>query len=595
MTSSTLYPPIVDTYMPIFLKSEEGTRCEIWFSYSPYMSEQCSYVQLTINDQKTNKTVLDTTIWPSGIAAFQVEQAQQGTKEFAMNLYRIVVDDANLRNGFQTQTYYRAQLRFISNEISNPTDMTKSYSEINKNLSSLSEWSTVTLLKCITEPVVQIYSLKSESEATGSIAINSPLLNISGSIVFQESGETETIKTCTLALEKAETGGLIEEVTLTLNQYDNGNNFNYKFKKLLEDGKYWLDVSYITKNGYSSLHNPDDAYQPRRRGLYINIQTSQGAAPSLSDIKITTDTENGRIIITAHNDADQNIAIVRSDSTSSFTNWEEVCIKSYTLGDKLYFEDRTIESGIWYKYNFQTIDKSTGARSNFPKNYIANPCMIIFNDTFLTIKEKQLKITFNSEVGSIGYNIQENKTDTIGSKYPWICRNGVIKYRSFPLSGLISYIDNNMTIAFYNPEAGEIQDININGLFYSKEDLFSQEVLELYQTYNLDNNINDYNDIILEKIFRDKVSDFLLDFKPRLFRNATEGNILVQLMNVSFTPNTGLKGLIYNFNCDAVEIDSCTIDNCDKYNIQAIGDIDIVPTVFEYKTLIEKVGQVYEI
>ena len=595
MTSSTLYPPIVDTYMPLFLKSDEGTKCEIWFSYSPYMSEQCSYVQVTINDQKTNKTVLDTAIWPTGIAAFQVEQAPPGTKEFAMNLYRIVIDDANLRNGFQTQTYYRAQLRFISNEIANPIDITKNYSEINKNLSSLSEWSTVTLLKCIIEPVVQIFSLKTESEEAGNIIINSPLLNISGSIVFQETGETETVKTCTLALEKAETEELIEEVTLTLNQYDNGNNFNYKFKTLLEDGKYWLDVSYITKNGYSSLYNPNDVYKPRHRGLYINIQTSQGETPSLSDIKITTDIENGRIIIRAYNDADQNIAIVRSDSTSSFTNWEEISIKSYTFGDKLYFEDRTIESGIWYKYNFQTIDESTGARSNFPNDYIANPYMIIFNDMFLTTEEKQLKISFNEEVGSISYNIQENKTDTIGSKYPWVRRNGAIKYRSFPLSGLISYMGNNLVVLFCDPETGELQDINKNGLFYSKEDLFPQEILELYQTYNLENNINDYNDIVLEKVFRDKVCDFLLTFKPRLFRSATEGNILVQLMDVNFTPNPALKGLIYNFNCNAVEIDECTIDNYNKYEIQTVGSVDIIPTSFEYKTLIEKVGQVYEV
>ncbi len=75
-------------------------------------------------------------------------------------------------------------------------------------------------------------------------------------------------------IPRNETEELIEEVTLTLNQYDNGNNFNYKFKTLLEDGKYWLDVSYITKNGYSSLHNPDDVYKSRHRGLYINIQTS---------------------------------------------------------------------------------------------------------------------------------------------------------------------------------------------------------------------------------------------------------------------------------------------------------------------------------
>jgi len=36
------------------------------------------------------------------------------------------------------------------------------------------------------------------------------------------------------------------------------------------------------------------------------------------------------------------------------------------------------------------------------------------------------------------------KIDTIGSKYPFIFRNGVVSYKEFPISGLISYLaDNN--------------------------------------------------------------------------------------------------------------------------------------------------------
>ena len=38
MASSALYPPIVDTYTPIFIENGLDTECKIWFSYSPYMS-----------------------------------------------------------------------------------------------------------------------------------------------------------------------------------------------------------------------------------------------------------------------------------------------------------------------------------------------------------------------------------------------------------------------------------------------------------------------------------------------------------------------------------------------------------------------------
>jgi hypothetical protein len=37
-------------------------------------------------------------------------------------------------------------------------------------------------------------------------------------------------------------------------------------------------------------------------------------------------------------------------------------------------------------------------------------------------------------------NTLENKIDTIGSRHPFIFRNGNVYYREFPISGLISYL-----------------------------------------------------------------------------------------------------------------------------------------------------------
>lgn len=627
MASSALYPPIVDTYTPIFIENGLGTICKIWFSYSPYMStdQYCNYVQVVINDQKTNKTVLNTDVWPTGIAAFKVEEADEGTKEFAMNLYYIKIDSSQLQEGFQTQTYYKAQLRFIDKNI-DPMQVTQSFSEMNKNLSSFSEWSTVTLLKCIKQPNVYVFSLKAEegsgqgTSLTDPLIISTPLLNISGQALFEE-GESETIKTYKLSLEKVATSGdesntseqIIETATLSTNYYDNSNSFKYKFKTILDNGLYWLDISYITKNGYDSTINPQDSYNPKKYGLYIQINANEGIAPPLSDISIVSDKDNGRIIINATVDdwqagKDVTIAIVRSSSNTRFKEWEEIYTELYHPGDKITFDDRTIESGVWYKYNFQVIDKS-GARSRFVDEsiYIPSPLMIVFNDVFLTAGDKQLKITLNNETGSLSYNLQESKTDTIGSQFPWIRRNGAIKYRTFSLSGLISYLGNNeMILKSSLDEPVEIEDSdgkisyaiadvieeNINGLFYSKDDLFPQEISELYQSYNLDNGITNYNDIMLEKVFRDKVIDFLLEDRPVLFRSATEGNILIRLMDLSFSPNTQLKNYIYSFGSTAVEIAECNFDNFHKYNIYDSGSIDIIVDTFDKCQIVERIGQI---
>lgn len=619
MSDITLYPPIVDTCTPVFL---QGDSCKIWFSYSPYMDslsdkeKEKLFMQVSINQQDTNKTVLSKDKWSTGSAVFKINSATEGTKEFAHNLSYVAIENSDIRNGFGTLQLYKAQLRFIYAETQDKAiTIANSFSATPYR----SEWSTVTLLKCIQEPQTFIFTLdtvlreEDGSSPTKPLIINTPLLNVSGQTKFQ-LGESETVKTYKLSLEtftisesgKIITEQVIETATLNTNYYDNSNSFKYKFKTMLDNGLYWLDISYITKNGYDSTVNSQNPFEPKKYGLYIQINANEGITPPLSDISIVSDKDNGRIIINATVDDQQTsedvtITIVRSSSSTRFKEWEEVYTALYHPKDKIIFDDRTIESGVWYKYNFQVVDKS-GARSRFIDEsiYKPSPLMIVFNDVFLTAGDKQLKITLNNETGSLSYNLQESKTDTIGSQFPWIRRNGAIKYRTFSLSGLISYLGNNEMILFSNSENSDtnieyqnnLAEKNINGLFYSKDDLFPQEVSELYQSYNLDNGITNYNDIMLEKVFRDKVIDFLLEDRPVLFRSATEGNILIRLMDLSFSPNTQLKNYIYSFGSTAVEIAECNFDNFHKYNIYDSGSIDITVNTFNECQIIERIGEI---
>ena len=619
MSDITLYPPIVDTCTPVFL---QGDPCKIWFSYSPYMDslsdeeKEKLFMQVSINQQDTNKTALSKDKWATGSAVFKVNSATEGTKEFAHNLSCVTIENSDIRNGFETLQLYKAQLRFIYAETQDKAlTIANSFSATPYR----SEWSTVTLLKCIQEPQTFIFTLdtvlreEDGSSPTNPLIINTPLLNVSGHTAFQY-GESETVKTYKLSLEtftisesgKIVTEQVIEAATLNTNYYDNSNSFKYKFKTMLDNGLYWLDISYITKNGYDSTVNSQNPFEPKKYGLYIQINANEGIAPPLSDISIVSDKDNGRIIINATIDDQQTsedvtITIVRSSSNTRFKEWEEVYTALYHPKDKITFDDRTIESGVWYKYNFQVVDKS-GARSRFIDESIYNPSplMIVFNDVFLTAGDKQLKITLNNEIGSLSYNLQESKTDTIGSQFPWIRRNGAIKYRTFSLGGLISYLGNNEMILFSNSGNSDtnieyqnnLAEKNINGLFYSKDDLFPQEISELYQSYNLDNGITNYNDIMLEKVFRDKVIDFLLEDRPVLFRSATEGNILIRLMDLSFSPNTQLKNYIYSFGSTAVEIAECNFDNFHKYNIYDSGSIDITVDTFNECQIIERIGQI---
>ena len=92
----------------------------------------------------------------------------------------------------------------------------------------------------------------------------------------------------------------------------------------------------------------------------------------------------------------------------------------------------------------------------------------------------------------------------------------------------------------------------------------------MYHDYNVENEITPLYDYVYERDFREKVMQFLQSPSVKLFKSMTEGNIVVRLMDVSFTPNDTLDRLVYSFSATAYEIAESTIANYDKYNIQTI-------------------------
>jgi hypothetical protein len=65
-----------------------------------------------------------------------------------------------------------------------------------------------------------------------------------------------------------------------------------------------------------------------------------------------------------------------------------------------------------------------------------------FEHAFLYDGERQLKIKYNPKIASFKNTLMESKVDTIGSKYPFIFRNGKVKYKEFSISGLLSYLSD---------------------------------------------------------------------------------------------------------------------------------------------------------
>ena len=263
------------------------------------------------------------------------------------------------------------------------------------------------------------------------------------------------------------------------------------------------------------------------------------------------DEDNGRIVLTIKksNITDGftgELVLRRTSNKTNFTIWEDLKTYKYTgaTAIKETFNDMTIESGVWYKYYLQKRSNGVAASTK----YIRTPIMVIFDDMFLTTKDRQLKIKFNPTVSSFKRTIQESRTDTIGSQFPFVRINGNANYAQFPIGGLISF------------------QIDESNLFTSIEELFGKH-LYLYTDYNNNHKITEANNIVYEKLFKDKVIEFLYSEQPKLFRSATEGNFIVKIMDVSFSPNATLGRRIVSFTATAYEVAECNIDNFKKYDI----------------------------
>lgn len=543
--SSGLYPPIFETYAPAFI----GDNCKVYFQISPYMEKKAYELEIVINDQKRNTSVLNKSL-NSETLKKQSYPAQEGDKLLS-NQYYFTISNSEIDGGFLLNAYYRVQARIVQNGVK-------------------SEWSTVCLVRRISD-----FSL-----TLAQISFTTPIIQIVGSFSFSEAEKNETIKSIDISLRGQ---GVSATSSILLNQdnYSNSNDFSYNVPLSLSNGQYELTIIAHTKNGAEKTFEQ-------------TITIAYTSSSIVSTSTATLDKENGLIEINVDikdSLTDSQLVILRTDSNTNFKEWQELHVVPLISGSaqKYKWQDKTIEFGSWYKYSLQI---ATGInRSQLALE--TEPIFADFDDSMLTCQTKQLKISLNKGISNFTKNLSQNKTDTLGNQFPYITRNGHINYRSFSLSGTISYLGNNEEALFAGDNIAEHNLIEVNkaGLFETKESIYGEN-LDKYEAYNIEHNISNVNNIYLERKFRERAEDFLNDFQPKLFRSPTEGNILIQTTDVSLTPNQTLGGYIYDFSCTANEIAECTIENFDSKGIQSIGALEQESITPYNITTVEKVGQI---
>lgn len=322
----------------------------------------------------------------------------------------------------------------------------------------------------------------------------------------------------------------------------NSKNFEYKFKSNNLNGSK-LQIFYYTKEGY--LNKTDEL-------SLMTISPTPGenfGAYSLSAsswaliFNFTSPNYTGEIIVYKEINEQRTKLAKYLQNKSQTYNVIDASAVAAEIGTKYCVQLNYTENGQAYR----------------SEAFIELSAPFYFEDIYLIDGEKSLTIKYNPELTNLKWNYTDTTTSTLGGEYPIIRRNGHQKYRTFTIGGLIAYgMENN---SFLNPP--EIEKFTY---------------LDKY-----------YQEALVEKLFRDKVLNFLQNGKVKLFKSLPEGNMLIRLSNITLTSNKILDRNIYSFTAQATEIAEATSENCLKYGITA--DIIVVEDPVYYNEYIVDVDQ----
>ena len=597
MASRILYPPVIADYIPAFIPGEGDLGCRIPFTLSRFnVNEDFESIHVSIVKQDNNLSVINdvddgTRYRRNGKIILNVPtKIREGETDPSKREFQILNND--IKNGWITGTTYKVQIRLSERNCPSSSQNSQA-AQLNDKASSFSEQSTV----CIIKPTssISIDMAKPFDQNEGEIrTLSEATIELCGRIVTED--KSEKLYRYNTQLYRITNGheNLIEDSGwLFSNKYQDSDKFYYLFKKEFKDSeRYMIKFFYETINGYigsqertfdisytlatapemriitaekasgieEHYHDTPAKNSPSYKGdadggtsSSENIgSTSENEVVGSGLTSVMQEEEEGRIGIKLYPTSSTsvfsgNFCIRRTDERSNFEDQIDLKILVLTnqeLADLDVYYDYLIESGVYYKYAIQEIDRN-GRRSLMRE--ISDPIMRDFYYSFLLGENnQQLKLKFDNAMQSFKIQQIESKIEPIGSKYAKATRNAAIEYRTFPIAGLISF------------------QMDDNKIFTDRLKVYGSnaEIHEHTGTY----------DYIQERDFRMKVLEFLQDGKPKLFKSPTEGNIVVRLMDVNCTPNQSLDRMLYSFNSNAFELAEATMNNYLKYNFYQVGE-----------------------
>lgn len=458
-------------------------------------------------------------------------------------------------------------------------------------------YSTVGIIKCTAEPNVYIDGLEGSQ-------LHSDTRTYIG--VYSQEGKDVTEKVYSYNFTVYdEQGKILETSGEQLHNHENDDvvyksSDSFTMIKSLEENKIYIIIYTVTTaNGVV-----------KSSSKYRITQQSTIAPEVEANLVATMNEENGYVSLQLIGKKDKDgiekvgtgtFLICRASSEDNYGSWSE--IDRFALFGEApsshKWKDFTVQHGFTYIYSLQQYNKEYQIYSN---RMLSNEIVANFEHSFLYDGKRQLKIKYNPKVTSFKDTILEQKTNTLGGKYPFFFRNGNVRYKEFPISGLISYLSDEEELFLTNEDL-LLEDLNgltrehtlkegiksidyeyFNNMLdanmayklqeeYKKRERENSQENQIARKKDRTTNLTDYN-IVAERIFKMKVLDFLNDGKPKLFRSPGEGNFIVRLMNSSLAPDDKLNRMIHTFSTTATEIDEFNYQKLNEYGLISATEPD---------------------
>lgn len=560
--STKLYPPQIAGALPAFCKTYDilkdlsiGAKITIPFIMNAGVGEaEVRGFALRLKTASSNTyicPVLYSTNWD---------------REKSTVTFELGEEYANLLNEGQ---FYKVQLAYYTYKtelVLNPT--TGLYEETIMDITNydnfiIGYYSTVGIIKCISKPKISI-----EGYTADSINLfNGTFLGV----YDQTESPDKTEKVYSYRFDFYDIDdNLVQTSGELIHNINNDSDFNYSTDRYICNDfiqpteVYRLVYTVTTMNGYvgSSPRYKVTANARLAPGRYMEVVTIPDIEDGCIDVTL-----KGELGLSPEGKMDEALyygeyVLLRASEEDNYVEWER--IQEFRLSNQkpstFHFYDFSVKQGVKYIYAIQQFNMS-----KLHSTKILSPKVSVdFEDMFLFDGERSLRIRFNPKMSSFKTTHLEKKVETIGSKYPFVFRNGAVGYKEFPVEGLISYnMDENQR--FFTRE-------ELYNFYRQNEETRNEALNAKYIEYHRRTDLTEDN-ILLERNFKIAVLDWLNNGEPKLFKSATEGNFIVRLINISLNPEDTLGRMLHSFKATAIEIAECTLANLNKYGFTVGGAI----------------------